>query len=205
MRMRLLATMIVLALALSAAPSYAATFATASASLTTTLNVTVNDQTAIQLLISTGTLAPGTPCTVTAGGVGDYTIAFGNVNGLGVGTPSCGGVTAVTATNATYATNYQVTPTWSGFTATTATVSLTAPGFVHASTLTLFEGATTGTMTTIPTTGITHNIAVTASGTAISRFLGVQVSNANGAGAFPGTAAASGADSNLVTFTMTVP
>jgi hypothetical protein len=144
-------------------------------------------------------------CTVSAGGGGDFSINLGNVNGLGVGTPTCGSVAAVGASNATYATNYQITPSYSGFTVTTSTVSLTAPGFTHSGTLTLEEGSAAGSMTAVPTSGTGHAIAVTASGTAISRYLGVQVSNANGSGAFPGTAGASGADSTLVTFMMTVP
>jgi hypothetical protein len=60
-------------------------------------------------------------------------------------------------------------------------------------------------MTAVPTSGTTHTIAATASGTAIPRFLGVTVSGVNGPGAFPGTAGGAGADSTLVTFTMTVP
>jgi hypothetical protein len=60
-------------------------------------------------------------------------------------------------------------------------------------------------MSAVPASGTTHQIAVATSGTAISRALGVTVSNADGAGAFPGTAGGSGADSSLVTFTMTVP
>jgi hypothetical protein len=196
---------VTLLLALSTRTGFAATSATATNALATTLNVSVNVQTAVQLTIATGTGGLGTPCTVSAGGGGDFSISLGNINGLGVGTPTCGGVQAVTASNATYATNYQITPSYSGFTSSTATLTLTAPTFTHFATLTLVEGSTSASMTAVPTSGTTHQIAVAASGTAISRALGVTVSNGDGSGAFPGTAGASGSDSTLLTFSMTVP
>ena len=205
MKRRIVSIAAVLLVALYARTGFAATYATAASSLSTTLNVSVNVQTAVELTIATGTGGLGTPCTVSAGGGGDFSISLGNVNGLGVGTPSCGGVQAVTAANATYATNYQLTPAYSGFTSATATLTLTAVAFTHSSTLTLVEGATSASMTAVPASGTTHQIAVATSGTAISRALGVTVSNADGAGAFPGTAGGSGADSSLVTFSMTVP
>jgi hypothetical protein len=183
--------------------SLAATSATASNTVAPTLNVSVNVQTAVSLTLATGSDAGS--CVIASGGGGDFNISLGNVNGLGLGTPTCGAVASVTPANATYATNYQMTPSYSGFTATTATVSLTAPVFTHSGALTLEEGTAAGSMTAVPTSGTAHGVAVTASGTPISRYLGVQVSNANGGAAFPGTAGGSGADSTLVTFTMTVP
>ena len=205
MKRRIVNIAAALLVALYALTGFAATYGTAVSSLATTLNVSVNVQTAVELTIATGTGGLGTPCTVSAGGGGDFSISLGNVNGLGVGTPTCGGVQAVTASNATYATNYQITPSYSGFTSSTATLSLTAPAFTHSATLTLVEGATSASMTAVPTSGTTHQSAVATSGTAISRALGLTVSNADGAGAFPGTAGGGGADSTLVTFTMTVP
>jgi len=205
MKRRIVVITITLLAGLSVRTGWAATSGTATNTLATTLNVSVNAQTAVQLAIATGSGGLGTPCTVSAGGGGDFSINLGNVNGLGVGSPTCGGVQAVTGANATYATNYLVTPSYSGFTSATATLSLTAPAFTHASTLALVEGATSGSMTSVPTSGTTHQIAVATSGTGISRALGVTVSNANGAGAFPGLAGSSGADSTLLTFTMTVP
>ena len=205
MKRRIVNIAAALLVALSARTGFAATSATATNALATTLNVSVNVQTAVELTIATGTGGLGTPCTVSAGGGGDFSISLGNINGLGVGTPSCGGVQAVTAASATYATNYQITPSFSGFTSSTATLSLTAPAFTHSATLTLVEGATSAGMTAVPTSGTTHQILNNTSGTAISRALGVTVSNADGAGAFPGTAGGSGSDSTLLTFSMTVP
>src|SRR5262249_58259993 len=132
----------------------------------------------------------------------DYAVDFGNVNGLGIGNPTCGAV-AVSPSNATYSTNYQVTPSYSGFTATSATIDVFANAFNHPGTLSLVEGATAGTMTAVPTSSGSHQFAASASGTAMSRYLGIVVSNANGVAAFPGTAAASGADNTVVTFTLT--
>lgn len=171
------------------------------------LTISDTQQTALSLQLATGSAGPGTPCTVGAGAGTDFSINFGNVNGLGVGTPTCGGVVATTASAATYATSYQLTPSYADFSSTTATVSLTSSGFVNSTTLTLLEGsaATTASLTTIPVSGTGHSIAVTSSGTAIGRFLGIKVASTNGSGSFPGTAGASGSDSATLTFTMTVP
>ena len=205
MRLRFIGTPLVVFVAICAGTVFGATSGAATGTLATTLNVSLNVQTGLQLAIATGTGGLGTPCTIGAGGGGDFNINLGNVNGLGLGTPACGGIQAVTASNATYATNYLVTPSYSGFTSSSATISLTAPAFTHASTLTLVEGDTSASMTGVPSSGTTHQIAVVTSGTGISRALGVTVSNGNGGSAFPGTAATSGADSTLLTFSMTVP
>ena len=182
---------------------FAATSASGASSISPTLKVNVNVQTAVQLTLATAAGAPN--CAITSPGPQDYSIDLGNVNGLGVATGGCSQAVATSATNATWGTQYQLTPKYSGFTATGATISLTAPAFTNASTLTLVEGNASGSMTNVPTSGTTHNFAVASSGTAVSRWLGVVVSNANGAGAFPGTAAAAGNDSTIVTFLMTVP
>jgi hypothetical protein len=202
MKNRLFVPMTALAVALAATSVRASTFATAANSVAPTLNLSLNVQTAVSLTLATGSDAGS--CVISSGGGGDYSVSFANVNGLGLGTPACGTV-ATNASSATYATNYQVTPSYSGFTASTAIIALTAAAFTHSGTLTLEEGAAAGAMTAVPTSGTTHSIAVSTSGAAIQRYLGVQVSNANGASAFPGTAGASGSDSTLVTFTMTVP
>ena len=89
---RIVSISVALLAALSARTGFAATSGTAVSTLATTLNVSVNVQTAVQLTVATGAGGLGTPCTVSAGGGGDFSISLGNVNGLGVGTPSCGGV-----------------------------------------------------------------------------------------------------------------
>ena len=181
MRRRIVAINITVLAALAARTGLAATTGFGTNTLATTLNLSVNAQTAVQLIIATGSGGLGTPCTVGAGGGGDFSMTFGNVNGLGVGTPTCGGVQAVTAGNATYATNYLITPSYTGFVSSSATISLTAPAFTNATALALVEGPTSASMTSVPASGTTHQIAVAASGTGISRALGVTVSNASGA------------------------
>ncbi len=202
MKLRFSVLLAVLVLALSAAPSQASTWATATNTVAPTLKVSVNVQTAVQLTLATG--ASG--CAISARGGADFSMSFGNINGLGVGTPTCGSVAGVTSTDATYATTYQLTASYSGFTTTSGSaVVVTTPGFTHSSILTLGEAATTaGPFTTIPSSGSAVTIPATSSGTAINRALAVTVSNANGPGAFPGTSGASGADSAIVTFTLTV-
>jgi hypothetical protein len=161
-----------------------------------TLNVSLNVQSAVSLTLATG--ASG--CAISAGGGGDYNMSFGNVNGLGAGTPTCGVIASTTSSNATYATTYQMTATYSGISSVSGTtVVLTTPGFTHSSILSLGEGATTsGSFTTIPATGTAVSIPATSSGTAINRALSVAVSSTNGGSVFTGS------DSALVTFTLTV-
>ncbi len=196
-------TVLLLAVALFSVAGFAATSAAGVNTVAPTMTVNVNVQTAVSLTVSTG--AAVNSCLVTAPGPGtDYSIDFGNVNGLGIGNPTCGAVTPG-AGNATYSTNYTLLPVYSGFTATAATISVTAPAFTHNTILSLVEGGTAGTMGAVPTSGTAHNVSGLASGTAVSRYLGVVVTAGNGLGAFPGTAGAPGADSTIVTFTMTVP
>jgi len=168
MRRRPVGVTITLLAGISARTGLAATSGTGTSTLATTLGVSANVQTAVELALGTGSGGLGTPCTLFEGGGGDWSISLGNINALGVGTPTCGGVQAVTASNATYATNYTVIPSYSGFSSATATLTLTAPAFTHASTLALVEGATSASMTSVPTSGTTHQIAVATSATPFS-------------------------------------
>lgn len=101
----------VLVLLLLSSTGLAATWATNTNTVAPTLAISVTVQSAVQLTLATG-VSGGTPCTITA--ASDYSMSFGNVNGLGVGTPTCGAVTSVTSSDATYATSYQLTPRFSG-------------------------------------------------------------------------------------------
>lgn len=175
----------------------AATTATNTNTVAPTLVVNATVQSAVSLTLATG--SSGSPCTIAAGGGGDYNVSFGNVNGLGVGTPTCGTVTS-TSSNATYATSYQLTASYAGFSSISGTaVVVTTPGFTHSSLLTLGEASTTaGPFTTVPSSGSAVSIGATSSGTAISRALSLAVANTNGGSAF------NGADTATVTFTLTV-
>lgn len=185
-----------LVLAAAELPLQASTYATGTNTVAPTMKVSVTVQSAVQLTLATGTSG----CTISAGSGTDYQISFGNVNGLGVGTPTCGVVASTTASNATYATTYQMTASYAGFsTYSSAAVVETTPGFTHSALLTLGEAATTsGPFTTIPSSGSTVSIPATSSGTAINRALSVTVANTNGGSSF------TGADSATVTFTLTV-
>jgi len=166
-------------------------------------NVTV--QTALQLL-----LAPsGGGLTISSGS--DFSANFGNVNGLGVGTASAGltVITSGVSGGVIYSTPYQITPSFSSFSSTTSTVTVqVTTNFAHPNSLNVEDAASccsAGSFKAIPT-GLQTTITGTASsGTAITRYLGLFVSSANGAGVFPGTSGASGSDSATLTYNLTVP
>lgn len=174
----------------------ASTTATGTNTVSPTLKVSATLQSAVQLTLLTGSGG----CTISAGSGTDYQISFGNVNGLGVGTPTCGSVNTVTASNAQYTTSYTLTASFAGFTTfSSAAVTLTTAGFTHSALLTLAESATSGgTYTTIPASGTTLSIPTTTSGAAVTRYLGLTVANTNGGTSF------TGADTATITFTLTV-
>src|SRR2546423_5402626 len=195
MKLLMKTLVLLVVVALFSVAGFAATSATGTNTVSPTMRVNVTVQNAVQLTLSTG--GSGTACAIAAGAPQDYAINFGNVNGLGIGTPTCGAVSS-TATDATYVTDYQLTPSFSGFTGTTASIAIGATAFTNPGTLALKEGATAGTVAAVPVAAavVLNNAA---SGTPITRYLGVTVQNQNGATAF------TGADSSIVTFTLTVP
>ncbi len=162
-----------------------------------------NVQTAVQLLLAT---APGG---LTISPAADFSANFGNTNGLGVGTPSPGLTILAVSGGVIYTTPYLIQPSFSSFTSTTCSLSVyVSTDFVHPTTLQLRDAtATGGPYTNISkVAGTPTSITTTAaSASTITRYLGLFVSSANGAGAFPGTAGASGADSATLTYTLTVP
>ena len=103
-------------------PAYAATDAVNASTISPTLAISVTVQKAIRLTLSTG--ASGTACTVNA--ASDYSMSFGNVDAIGITTPSCGAKfnpTTPGATPAAYYTDYQLTPMFSNQTSTTGTLT----------------------------------------------------------------------------------
>jgi len=176
----------------------------ATSTVTLTLN-TPNEtvQTALQLLLAT---APGG---LTISPASDFSANYGNMNGLGVGTPSSG-LTLVSATGGViYSTPYHLQPSFSSFSSTTGSISIyVSIAFAHPNTLTLKDAASSGgPYTSISTSsGSPTSITTSAnSGSTITRYLGLFVSSSNGAGAFPGTSGASGTDAATLTYTFTVP
>lgn len=149
--------------------------------------------TAIQLTLATATGG------LTINPASDYSMNFGNVNGLGVGARV--GLTVVPAAGGViYSTPYTLTPVFSNFTSTTGTIKVAvSTNFAHSSILKMQSASVAAgpyqALSSTPTQ-ITNSAA---SRTAITPYLGLFVSSANGAGAF------NGADSATLTFTLTVP
>jgi hypothetical protein len=173
---------------------------------TATLNLTnpiQNVQTAVQLLLAT---APG-GLTVSPGS--DYAMNFGNVNGLGLGTPSAGLTVGSATGGVIYSTPYLIQPSFSSFLSTTASVKVhVSTDFLHPSALELRDAAASGG----PYTAIsklsgspTLITSSASSGSTLTRYLGLFVSASSGPGAFPGTAGGSAPDSATLTYTLIVP
>jgi hypothetical protein len=193
--------------------AFAATTATGTNTVAPTLQISATIQSAVQLTLSTGTAAVN-HCAVTAGTGTDYAMSFGSVNALALGTPSCGSSFAPTNTttagagNAIYWSDYTLTPLYTSQAASanpTITAKVTAD-FAAPKDLTVVRDSANSS--TVPT-GLTSFVAVgtatadtiasaVASGTALTRFIGVQVSPVNATG-IPTTA-----QTATVTFTLTV-
>jgi len=152
------------------------------------LNLTANAQNALQLDISTA--AGGATVTGATGNAstGVFALDFGNVNGLGIGAPTAGVTVAVQAGGALYTTPINLTPRYSGHVNATASISVLldgAAGDAQGRTATR-EGAAAGSVAVVST--VVPNVFTNAAtnGTAVTRYVGYFVSNANGAGAVVG-------------------
>jgi len=194
-----------------ASTAFAATQAAGVATVAPTLNVSATIQKAVSLTLSTGTTGGINHCTVVAGGGSpDYTMNFGTVDALGINGGNCNkfNPTTPSVTDAIYWSDYQVTPVYTSHTAfsgTTVTAQVTtdfaAPKNIfivrdsaNSSTVPAgvgsFSAMGTGSVDTIGAAGV-------ASGTALTRFIGVEVKPDNGA-------VLTGAQTATVTFTLTV-
>lgn len=167
---------------------------TATWSFNATPNNTV--QTAVKLTLATA--AGGLTVTTAA----DYSMDFGNVNGLGFG-PGAGLTTVAAAGGVIYSTPYLLNPVFTDFTSTTATIKVfVSTNFAHPTALQAQDAAASaGPYNSIGlTAGTATQITATAANrSSITRFLGLFVSNVNGATSFRGN------DSATLTFTLTVP
>jgi hypothetical protein len=81
-------------------------------STSSNLEMSATVQTAVQLNISTGT---GGATVSGSNATGLFSIGFGNVNGLGLGTPSAGVTVVADGSGALYKTPINLTPVYSGF------------------------------------------------------------------------------------------
>lgn len=193
--------------------AFAATQAAGTNTVAPTLQISATIQQAVSLKLSTGTVVAN-HCTVTAGGGSpDYTMSFGNVDALAISN-GCGNVIAPTTpgtTDAIYWSDYTLTPVYTSqttFSGTTITAYVStdfaAPHNIYvmrSSTATSNSApAVPGDMSAMSTTAGTPDTvgaAGVASGTALSRFIGVGVKPANGA-------VLTGSQTATVTFTLTV-
>ncbi|HEX8338796.1 MAG TPA: hypothetical protein VF621_18905 [Pyrinomonadaceae bacterium] len=143
------------------------------------LTLSATAETAVTLTITTGSGG----ATVTDDGAGAFSVSFGNVNGLGVGTPTAGVNVSTSGSGATYTTPITVTPAFSGFASTTATVKVYQDsGTSSDSQAAAREGNSAGSVSSVPSVAgsATTVSASAASGSGITRHVGVFVSNANG-------------------------
>jgi len=200
------------ALLTMASTSFAATQAANTNTVAPTLNVTATIQKAVSLTLATGTTGGINHCTVVAsGGASDYTMNFGTVDALGINAGNCNKFNPVTAgtTNAIYWTDYQITPVFTSHTATSGTTVTAQVTTDFAAPHNILIVRDTANSSTVPAgaasfsamgTGAADNIggASVASGTALTRFIGVAVTPANGATVLQG------AQTATVTFTLTV-
>jgi len=173
-------------LVLGTSSVYAQGSCVACTSVNSTLTLTATVETAIQLNIATA--AGG--AVVTDGGSGAFSVPFGNVNGLGVGTPAAGVSVSSSGSGATYTSPVSVTPSFSGFANSTASVKIYQDSSTSAaSQAAAREGSAAGSVASVPTTQAAANTvtATAASAVAITRYVGVFVSNANGGSAVSGT------------------
>lgn len=169
----------------------------ATKNVTFTMSTTV--QTAVQLKLGTAT---GGATVVATGSTPDFTMAFGNVNALGIG-PGTGFTTTTVAGGIVYHTPYTLNPAFSAFTSTTSSIKVyVSTNFAHPAVLTLDDSSATGGPYNAISTAVGAQTSLTttaADRSSITRYLGLFVSNVNGATAY------NGADSATLTFTLTVP
>ena len=134
--------------------------------------------------------APG-GATVTGSG-GAFSVAFGNVNGLGIFTPAAGVSVSQSSSGATYTTPVRVTVSYVACIGGTRSTRIYQDSTTSsASRSAAREGATAASVISVPTSQASATTINTSppSGTTITRFVGVFVSNANGASAVTGTLA----------------
>jgi type 1 fimbria pilin len=203
---------IILALLTAAPMVFAQTSATNTNKVTPTLSVSANVQTAVQLTLSTGTVAAA-HCAVAAGSGTDYSMNFGNVDGLGINGGNCNKFAPTTpgVSNAVYWSDYTLTPVFSSQSVSTNTITAkvtTTFGGVANGTTNLIVVRDTANSATLPASAASFSNVGSASadtiatnaanGTAITRYIGIAVTPANGAGILTGNQSAT------VTFTLTV-
>ena len=190
--------------------AFAGTQAVNTNTVSPTLQISATIQKAVRLTLSTGTAAV-THCTVTAtGGTPDYTMNFGTVDALGVNAGNCNlfGPAAPGVDNAIYWSDYNVTPVFTSHTAISGT-TISAQVTTNFGVSNIFIVRDSANSSTVPASAAAFTAMGTASadtiagpgvasGTALTRFIGVAVKPDKGA--LVGT----GEQSATVNFTLTV-
>jgi hypothetical protein len=185
----------------------AATSAVNASTVSPTLQVSVTVQKAIALTLSQG--AGAGACNVTT--ASDYSISFGNVDALGINSPTCGAKfdpTTPGVSASAYYTDYKLTPMFTNQSATTATVTAyVSTNFATLSSILSVVQASSapaniGALSAMSTSsGSPTSIGSSlASGTAVTRYIGVTVQPTNSS-----SSTVSGSDTATITYTMTVP
>ena len=168
---------------------------------TATLQICATAASGLRLVISTALSSPD--CTVADPGSGaDYSFSLGNINGLGLpDTTSASPCSSVdrTVNPPVYYTQYNLTSSFTNFASSSATLQISRTTNFAKTFLELREASTAlglQSSTAFPTT---LSISSAQNGVATTRFLGVAITPNNGA------ASSAGADSAILTYTLTVP
>jgi hypothetical protein len=159
--------------------AYAQGPAVGSASTTSELEMSATVQTAVQLNISTGA---GGATVSGSNSTGLFSLNFGNVNGLGLGTPAAGVSVVADASGALYKTPINLTPIYSGFTTETATIEVEQDA--AGDTALAREGNSSISASSTVSTSTPASVASgAASGVAIERYVGMYAARSEAAGA----------------------
>jgi hypothetical protein len=128
-----------------------------------------------------------------SGTAGVYSVPFGNVNGLGLGTPASGVSVSRSSSGATYTTPINVTTTLTGcVVVTTETIKVYQNGTTSSdSQSALREGSSAGSVISVPSSQASAStIATSALGNqTLTRYVGLFVNNNNGASRVTGSLA----------------
>jgi hypothetical protein len=136
-------------------------------------------------------------------GSGAFTLNFGNVNGLGLGTPSSNVTKTAVTGGYLYTTPIKLTPNFSGFVGySAASIKVEQSAFDDdPSKAAAREGSSAAiNAATVLTTGATPFTVLASNGTPIQRFIGVKVLNSNNT-----DNANAGARSINLVYTISVP
>ena len=206
--MRKVLTILALGMMALSTAAFAGTTATGTNVVSPTLQISATIQSAVQLTLSTGTAAV-THCAVAPGAGTDYSMNFGTVDALGISAGGCNRFAPTTpgVTDAVYWSDYNLNPVFTSQTTTNNTITakvttdFAAPKNIfivrdsaNSSTVPASAAQFTAVSTGTPDTIVTN----AASGVAQTRFIGVEVTPANG------PTVLTGAQSATVTFTLTV-